>query len=78
MRTRLAITGSMLVGAVVGAAGDQALHAQPKPPVYMIAINDMQKNTFRLLRNRSKITVASISPQDQERRLRAACLRDQL
>jgi len=74
----------MLVGAVVGAAGDQVLHAQPKPPVYMIAINEvrdqeaMQKNTFRLLRNRSKITVASISPQDQERRLRAACLRDQL
>ena len=41
MRTRLAITGSMLVGAVVGAAGDQALHAQPKPPVYMIAINEV-------------------------------------
>ena len=42
MRTRLAITGSMLVGAVVGAAGDQALHAQPKPPVYMIAINEVR------------------------------------
>src|SRR6185312_4099750 len=41
MRTRLAITGSMLVGAVVGAAGDQVLHAQPKPPVYMIAINEV-------------------------------------
>ena len=42
MRTRLAITGSMLVGAVIGAAGDQALHAQPKPPVYMIAINEVR------------------------------------
>jgi uncharacterized protein (DUF1330 family) len=31
----------MLVGAVVGAAGNQALHAQPKPPVYMIAINEV-------------------------------------
>ena len=73
MRTRLAITGSMLVGAVVGAAGDQVLHAQPKPPVYMIAINEVRDQegyaTFPLLRSRSKITVASISPQAQERRL---------
>ena len=32
----------MLVGAVVGAAGDQVLHAQPKPPIYMIAINEVR------------------------------------
>jgi uncharacterized protein (DUF1330 family) len=42
MRTRIAIARSMLVGAVVGAASDQALHAQPKPPVYMIAINEVR------------------------------------
>ena len=42
MRTRLAVAGSMLVGAAVGAAGSQALHAQAKPPVYMIAINEVR------------------------------------
>ena len=42
MRTRLAIAGSMLVGAILGAAGIQALHAQAKPPVYMIAINEVR------------------------------------
>ena len=42
MRTRLAIAGSMLVGAVLGAIAIQALHAQPKPPVYMIAINEVR------------------------------------
>jgi uncharacterized protein (DUF1330 family) len=42
MRTRLAVVGSMLVGAAVGAAGSQALHAQAKPPVYMIAINEVR------------------------------------
>ena len=42
MRTPLAITGSMLVGAVVGAVAIQALHAQAKPPIYMIAINEVR------------------------------------
>ena len=42
MRTRLAVAGSMLVGAAVGAAGSHALHAQAKPPVYMIAINEVR------------------------------------
>src|SRR5436309_15978773 len=42
MRTRLAIAGSMLVGAVLGAAGSLTLHAQPKPPVYMVAINEIR------------------------------------
>src|SRR5690349_5960550 len=41
MRTRLAIAGSTLVGAVLGAAGTLTHHAQPKPPVYMIAINEV-------------------------------------
>jgi len=31
----------MLAGAVVGGAAIQALHAQAKPPVYMIAINEV-------------------------------------
>jgi uncharacterized protein (DUF1330 family) len=30
------------VGAVLGGAASQALHAQPKPPVYMIAINEVR------------------------------------
>ena len=38
----------------------------------------MQKNTFPLLRSPSKITAASISLQDQERRLREASLRGRL
>jgi uncharacterized protein (DUF1330 family) len=42
MRTRFTVAGSMLVGAVVGAAAIQALHAQAKPPVYMIAINEVR------------------------------------
>jgi len=32
----------MLAGAVVGAAAIQALHAQAKPPVYMIAVNEIK------------------------------------
>jgi uncharacterized protein (DUF1330 family) len=31
----------MLAGAAVGGAAVQALHAQAKPPVYMIAINEV-------------------------------------
>jgi len=31
----------MLAGAVVGGAAIQALHAQARPPVYMIAINEV-------------------------------------
>ena len=41
MRTRLTIAVSMLTGAVVGGVAIQALHAQAKPPVYMIAINEV-------------------------------------
>ena len=37
----------------------------------------MQKNTFRLLRSRSKITVESMSRQDQEHRLRETYLTGQ-
>ena len=84
MKTRSTIAVSMLAGTVVGGAAIQALHAQAKPPVYMIAINEVSdqeryaKNTFRLLKNRSKITVASISRQDPERGLRATYLRGRL
>ena len=41
MKTRSTIALSMLAGAVVGGAAIQALHAQAKPPVYMIAINEV-------------------------------------
>ena len=41
MKTRSTIAVSMLAGAVVGGAAIQALHAQAKPPVYMIAINEV-------------------------------------
>jgi uncharacterized protein (DUF1330 family) len=41
MRARLGMALSMAVGAALGAAAIQALHAQAKPPVYMIAINEV-------------------------------------
>jgi uncharacterized protein (DUF1330 family) len=42
MKTRFTIAVSMLAGAVLGGAAIQALHAQAKPPVYMIAINQVR------------------------------------
>ena len=41
MKTRFTIAVSMLAGAAIGGAAIQALHAQAKPPVYMIAINQV-------------------------------------
>jgi uncharacterized protein (DUF1330 family) len=35
------IAASMIVGAGLGAAAVQGLHAQAKPPVYMVAINEV-------------------------------------
>lgn len=41
MKARFDIALSMVVGAILGSAAIQALHAQAKPPVYMIAINEV-------------------------------------
>jgi uncharacterized protein (DUF1330 family) len=41
MKTRFVIAASMLAGAALGGAAMGALHAQAKPPVYMIAINEV-------------------------------------
>jgi uncharacterized protein (DUF1330 family) len=41
MNTRLTTAVSMLTGAALGCAAIQALHAQARPPVYMIAINEV-------------------------------------
>jgi uncharacterized protein (DUF1330 family) len=41
MKTGFNIALSMIVGAILGGAAIQALHAQTKPPVYMIAINEL-------------------------------------
>jgi uncharacterized protein (DUF1330 family) len=41
MKARFTVAVSMLTGAVLGGAAIQALHAQAKPPVYMIAINEL-------------------------------------
>jgi uncharacterized protein (DUF1330 family) len=41
MKARFGMALSMLVGAALGGAAIQALHAQAKPPVYMIAINEV-------------------------------------
>jgi uncharacterized protein (DUF1330 family) len=41
MKARFGMTLSMVVGAALGGTAIQALHAQAKPPVYMIAINEV-------------------------------------
>jgi uncharacterized protein (DUF1330 family) len=41
MKVRFVMALSMAVGAALGAAAIQALHAQAKPPVYMVAINEV-------------------------------------
>ena len=41
MKARWTVTLSVLVGTALGAAAVQTLRAQAKPPVYMIAINEV-------------------------------------
>ena len=41
MKTRHAVILSLLAGMAAGAAAVQTLHAQARPPVYMIAINEI-------------------------------------
>ena len=41
MKARFGMALSMAVGATLGGVAIQALHAQAKPPVYMIAINEV-------------------------------------
>ena len=41
MKARFGMALSMVVGAALGGAAIQALHAQAKPPVYMVAINEV-------------------------------------
>lgn len=41
MKARFGMALSLVVGAALGAAAIQALHAQTRPPVYMIAINEV-------------------------------------
>jgi uncharacterized protein (DUF1330 family) len=41
MKARYAMALSMVAGAALGGAAIQALHAQAKPPVYMIALNEV-------------------------------------
>lgn len=41
MKTQSSIALSIVIGAALGAAAIQTLHAQSKPPVYMVAINEI-------------------------------------
>ncbi len=41
MKARYTIALSILAGAAIGAAAVQTLHAQAKPPVYAIALNQL-------------------------------------
>jgi hypothetical protein len=80
MKARFGMALTMAVGAALGGAAIQAPHAQAKPPVYMIAINDVSdqehyaKEYVSPARKRSRITVGSMSLQGQEHRLRETCL----
>jgi len=42
MKTRSTVALSMLAAAALGGAAVQALHAQAKPPIYMIAVNEVR------------------------------------
>jgi uncharacterized membrane protein YoaK (UPF0700 family) len=84
MKTRFTLALSMLAGAALGGAAIQALHAQVKPPVYVIAINEVSdqeryaKEYVSPAQKSVKITAASMSRQDQEHRLRETYLTGQL
>ncbi len=41
MKTKYTVVLSVLAGVAIGAAALQTLHAQAKPPVYMVAINEI-------------------------------------
>ena len=41
MKARYTVVLSTLAGVAIGAAAIQTLHAQAKPPVYMVAINEL-------------------------------------
>jgi uncharacterized protein (DUF1330 family) len=41
MQTKHAVALSILVGVAIGGAAVETVHAQAKPPVYMIAINEV-------------------------------------
>jgi uncharacterized protein (DUF1330 family) len=41
MKTRYAVALSMLAGMAIGAVAVQSLRAQSKPPVYMVALNEV-------------------------------------
>ena len=41
MKTKYTIALSMLAGMAAGAVAVQSLHAQAKPPVYMVALNEL-------------------------------------
>jgi uncharacterized protein (DUF1330 family) len=41
VKTKYIVALSMLSGTAIGAAAIQSLHAQAKPPVYMIALNEV-------------------------------------
>jgi uncharacterized protein (DUF1330 family) len=59
MRPRYAVALSILAGALIGGAAVQTLNAQIKPPVYLIAMNEVtdQQN---YLKEFSKPTQASV------------------
>ena len=66
MKTRYTVTLSILAGVAVGAAAVQALHAQAKPPAYVVAEIDvtnaehMTRSTCRPPRKPLRTLVANM------------------
>jgi hypothetical protein len=68
MKLRYSVLSSMLVSAAVGGIAVHALHAQAKPPVYAIALNQVTdaegyaKEYCRRAGLRSSLMAESMSP----------------
>ena len=66
MKTRYTVALSILAGVAVGAAAVQALHAQAKPPAYVVAEIDVtnaepyEGSTCRLPRKPSRTLAANM------------------
>jgi hypothetical protein len=65
------MTLSMAVGAALGGAAIQALHAQAKPPVYMVAIKEVsdQERYAKEYVSSAQKSVKDYGGEDQDHRL---------
>jgi hypothetical protein len=67
MKTRYTVAVSMFAGAALGAAAIQGLHAQAKPPVYLIGQIEVTPRSTRRRRAKSSRPRAAVSSPEAER-----------